>query len=825
MADAIPTPWSVAGSLHGDLGGAKLDSLVARFGPDERALDANGAAEITMGATPDVSVNLQSKQLNIDALLRRDGEDSVAPARALAAFESVLQPLAARSWPVALQVNYSTPTAIVGAQTLGDVAIDAHATPGSSIEGSLGARLPGDSSLRLTGAVELGLAAQFKGRLAATIGDFAQLRNWAGRDAPALTERLALLDDVVPYRKATASGDVEISRVGFSARNLQLLVDRTALEGVMAFTQPLGGQRGRLFMDLRGDALDVDTLPNLKAGSALLGDVDLSLALEAKKLRVARVGEAAIEGGSLSLKLTKTGDDVSLDRLSVAGLGDAAVEAHGAWGAQERWLSLQLKADRLREFAAMVGRVAPSQLSRLLMQRADVLSPTQATLEARGGGADGGLVDTVKAQGSAGASQFTLKVNRAMDQAGGVVADVTLDSPEGASLLKQIGLTVPANPVGHAHFDASAHGRWDAGLDGQAAASIAGANLTWRGRFKPEAIGGDDTPLFGSAAVKSDNGMALLTALGLASSSTAATLPVDLTGDFTVRGAELYFARLAGTVAGAKVSGQLDWRPPTPAPASAADADVALAQSLTGEAPVSAGTQIDGELAFDRASLAGLLSLPLGAPQPAKPGAKWSDVRFAGPLANLPPLDVQVRIDTLDVADGVIARDANARLKVGRGLFDLGDLSMDVAGGHTSGRLTVRRDGAAVALTGQVSADISALDKPALRGQLGAAISFASTGQSPNALLSGLVGEGQMHLTGVAIPRLDPGALSRELAKTQAPDARIDETNVAHDLGIEFDKRSMSVPDGTTPVAMNGGVLHIGPLRLSEGKSGQATAS
>ncbi len=819
----VPMPWSVAGSLRGDLKEAKLDNLVARFGPDERALDANGAAEIKMGATPNVSVDLQSKQLNIDALLRREGQDSVAPARALAAFESIVQPLAAHNSLVAFKVAFSTPTVIVGAQTLGDVAIDAHASTGSSIDGSLAASLPGDSSLRLTGGLELGSAAQFKGRLAATIGDFAQLRDWAGRDAPALTERLSLVDDILPYRKATASGDVEISRVSFSARNLQLLVDRTSLEGAMAFTQPLGGQRGRLFMDLRGDALDVDTLPNLKAGSALLGDIDLSLALEAKKLRVARVGEAAIEGGSLSLKMTKTGDDVSLDRLSVAGLGDAAVEARGAWGAKERWLSVQLKAERLREFAAMIARVAPSQLSRLLMQRADALSPTQATFEARGAG--GELVDTVKAEGSAGASQFTLKVDRATAPAQGVVADVTLDAPEGAPVLRQLGLTAPASPTGHAHFEASASGRWDAGLDGHASASIAGANLTWRGRVKPEAIGGDDTPLFGTATVKSDNGMALLTALGLASSSTVATVPVDLTGDFTVRGAELHFARLAGTVAGAKVSGRLDWRPPTPAPASAAEADVALARSLTGEAPISAATQIDGELAFDHAGLAALLSLPLGAPQPTKPGARWSDIRFAPQLASLPPLDVQVKIDTLDVADGIAGRDASARLKIERGVFDLGDLSMDVAGGHTSGRLTLRRDGAVATLTGQVTADVPALDKPALRGGLGAEISFASTGQSPSALVSGLVGEGQLHLTGIAVPRLDPGALSRELVRTQAPDARIDETNVTHDLGIDFDKQAMSIPDGATPVAMNGGVIHIGPLRLSSTQSSQAVAS
>ena len=95
-----------------------------------------------------------------------------------------------------------------------------------------------------------------------------------------------------------------------------------------------------------------------------------------------------------------------------------------------------------------------------------------------------------------------------------------------------------------------------------------------------------------------------------------------------------------------------------------------------------------------------------------------------------------------------------------------------------------------------MSTDIPAVDRPALHGRVSAALTFASTGQSPNALMSGLVGEGQVEMSGVTVPRLDPGAVARILAKAQGPDARIDETNVVHDLGIEFDKQAMSLPDG-----------------------------
>ena len=813
------SPWSLSGSLRADLAGATLDGLVARFGSEERALEARGAAQLSMGATPSLSANLQAKQLNIDALLRKRGEDSVAPARAVAALERIASPLVAHGGsPLALRLAFSTPTVIVGAQTLSNLAFDAKASPGSSIEGDVAAELPGQSSLSLNGTLELGSAAQFTGRLVATLGDLAQLRDWATQGEPEFARRLVLLDDALPYRKASANGDVEISAVGFSARNLQLVVDRTALNGAMAFTRTLGAERGRLFMDLRSDALDVDALPNLDASSALIGDVDLALALDAAKLRVARVGGSAVGSGSLSLRLTKTGDYISLDRLSIADLGGAAVEARGASGTQGRWLSVQLKADRLREFAALVGRVAPGRVSSLLVQRADALSPAKATFEARASGSEAGatLLDSVRAEGSAGQTQFTLKAARAPGGAGVVVANFTLDAAEGAALLQQIGLKPIAISTGPARIDASASGQWDAGFDAHAEASIAGANVTWRGRLKPDAFAGDDAPLFGAATVKSDNVTGLFAALGLAGSPATPAIPVDLIGDLALRGGEVRFPHVSGTIAGTKISGQLSWRPPAETtPLSAVEADVALARSIAGEAPISSTTQIEGELALDRASLGGFMSLSLGAPQPAKPGAKWSDAPFAPPIVVPPALDVKLKIDSLEVADGILAHGVTTRLKMDHDRLDLDDLAMDVQGGQASGQATVRRDGGVATLAGQISLDLPSVSRTALRGGLGAALAFAGTGQSPGALAAGLVGEGKAQMSGLVIPRLDPGALSRVLAEAQTPDARIDETNVAHALGLEFDKQAMTVPDATAPLAMNGGVVHVGPMRFA----------
>ncbi len=824
-----PSPWRVSGTVDADLGAATMKDLVVRFGPDERALEASGAARLDFGAGASLSADLTAKELNIDALLREKGEDSVSPARALGALARVLSSLKAQGGsPLALRIAFTTPTIIVGAQTLTDVALDAKAAAGAPIEGDLAMGVPGQSTLRLSGALELGSAAEFKGRLDARLGDFAQLRAWATADEPEFAQRLTALEEALPYREASATGDVEISAVGFSARNLHLVVDRTALSGAMAFTRPLGNERGRLFMDLRGDALDVDSLPNLSASVDFLGDIDLSLALDATTLRVARVGEATVDGGSLSLKLTKTGNDLSLDHLTIAGLGGAAVELHGASGPQGRWLTLQLNAEKLRDFAALVARVAPGELSRALVQRADALSPAKATFEARSSspGAIGGLaLDSIKAQGSAGQSQFTLKVERSGAAAGGIAATFALEAPEAAALLRQVGLNARSVASGGARIEASAEGRSENGFDTHVAASIAGANFAWRGRIRPDVKGDDDARLFGAASLKADNATPLLAALGLGSPVATAIVPVDLTGDLVLRGAQLGLPRLAGTIAGSKITGRLTWRPPPvePVAASSIDPDVALAQSIAGEAPVAPTAQIDGEISIDHASLAGLLSLPLGAPQPATPG-KWSGAKFAPPLISPPPLDVQMRIGALEVIDGEQARDVTGRLKIDRGRFDFDDFAMGIGGGRASGSVTLRRDGAVATLSGQTSLDVAAIDRAGMRGRFGASLAFASTGQSPSALVAGLVGEGQVQTAGAVIPRLDPGALGRVLANDQTPDARIDETNVVHALGIELDKQPMSLPDGTVPAVMNAGVVRAGPLTIGR-KDGQAVVS
>ena len=75
-------PWRASGALKADLRSASLDNLEVRVGPEDRALAANGSAQIAVWRDAARESSLAAKQLNFDALLRGEGEDSASPAKA-----------------------------------------------------------------------------------------------------------------------------------------------------------------------------------------------------------------------------------------------------------------------------------------------------------------------------------------------------------------------------------------------------------------------------------------------------------------------------------------------------------------------------------------------------------------------------------------------------------------------------------------------------------------------------------------------------------------------------------------------------------------------
>ena len=821
-----PTPWRVAGPLTADMSQATFRQAEFRLGPEERGIRADGDAKIVFGSPAQISVALKAKQVNIDSLMRRKGEDGVAPARAVALITRILSSaLKGRDNEAAIDAEVAAEQIILGAQTLPDATASLKTTPGAPLNLSFNLGLPGQSRLRADGDLETGAQPHFRGDVAFSSADFVLLRDWAALGAPPALDNVAAIADALPYRNVSLSGAVEATQAGFSGRNLKLALDRSTLTGALAFKGPDGGQAGRLDVDLASDSLDVDGLPSL-ATTNLIGDLDLSLSLRAGSLHIARVGETQIDSGSLALNVTKTGPDVALKRLSVAGLDGASFDIEGAIGPGSTAASGHLRADRLHDFAALVSRLAPSDWSRMLVERAAELSPAALTFGAHGEAADAGgfpAIDSLRANGSAGETQFSVALDPRPNDPGRALA-VTLDSPNSGALLRQLGVRTPTSGGGRARIALKANGAWEKGYDVDATSQLAGAELTLRGRFVPAAAG-DDAKLFGSAKAKSANLAPLAGALGLAPANGGAFGPADIGFDATLRGERWSFSRLAATIAGIKASGDLTFQPARPLEiAPEGRTEIARAEEAAGSGaaaakpPASLPPEIEGQLTVERMPLSGALALALGPPQPGRTAARWSDVKFAPAPLRPPSAAVKLKVGALDLADGLTARDFTTMLRVDKARLDLDDFAMKIAGGSASGRATLRRDADDVTLAGALALDSVALDRKGFSGQIGAALDFASTGRSPAALISGLAGSGTVTFVGAALAWSDPAALDRVVAKSQNPDAPLDETNIAFALGNELNRGPLAIPDSSAPLSLSAGLMKIGPIKISEGQ-------
>ncbi len=163
---------------------------------------------------------------------------------------------------------------------------------------------------------------------------------------------------------------------------------------------------------------------------------------------------------------------------------------------------------------------------------------------------------------------------------------------------------------------------------------------------------------------------------------------------------------------------------------------------------------------------------------------------------------------------GLSAQDFRAQLGLGKGALDLTEIHASLLGGSVAGHATIRRNGEAATLSGALTADQLALRRQGFTGDIGGAIEFATTGRSPAALVAGLAGSGSIRFAEAELRRSDPDALDRVVAKAQAPDAQVDETNIAYAFGNELDKAPAVLPDVPTPLALSAGALKIGPLTL-----------
>ncbi|MDE3174624.1 MAG: hypothetical protein KGM15_00755, partial [Pseudomonadota bacterium] len=820
--DGDAWPWRIACDATAGGDEARCENAEVRLGADARALETRGRLALRFGGRPEIEAELKAKTFNIDSLLRKDKETFASPARAVAVFASLAGRGLRRDAPLAkFSLRLSGGVAYLGARSLDAPKLELSGAPDGEMALKWESGLPGAGHIALDGALELGAAPIFRGHGQGKVGDFASLAAWIAEGSPALGQRLAALGAALPTGDITAAADLDLSPQGFSARNLALGVAASRFDGSVVYRLSEDVSRSRLYIDLASDALDIEVAPNVEAGLAWLGDADLDFRLKANTLRVARVGLASVQGGSLDIRARKDGAKFVLEKLSLADLGGASIRAEGETSPAGRWTRVRLDAGRLDDFAALLARAAPSPLTRWLLARADALGAAKATFEARRDGPplDGPFgLDFLKGDGEIAGARFGLTLSRAPAPVDAIAAHATLDAPDAGALLRRLGANLPAGAAGRAELSLDGSGQWERGFEAKAKLALAGADLAWSGALKPQAEG--EAPLLaGRLTLKSGDLFPALAALGLGAAGTGVMAPADLAAEAQLRESGAHFTQIAGALAGARLSGALDWTPRR----ETLSLDRLLATAQGADAAQPPAPTLTGALEIDHASLAGLLALALGRPAPPRPGALWSEAAFAPALLSPPSLDLGLKIGALDLGAG-IGRSASARLQMARDRLTLDDVALLLNGGAAGGRLTLRRDKTQATASGALTLKDVGLEKAGMRGRFDASLDFGGAGGSAAALIAGLSGGGRLTLDEAKIARLDADGFGRALDRIEQGGAALDEKKLQAQIGAELDKAPLTLAGVSAALALSSGALRFGPFE-APARDGSASVS
>ncbi len=775
MVAGQSVPWRLVGGLKAGHAGARMDEAELRAGEDERALVATGALTLEREPQPKAHLSFTSRQLDLDRLLGASGQ---AASRRLSALVSDV--LADRSfaeqWPFALTAELNAPAATLAGETFSELRSEIIVVPRDLSRVKFSVQGPARSALMLDGTVETGAAAAFRGRAEVIARDIPRLSAYLAIIAP---EAARIRD--LPFRSVELAGDVDMSSIGAIGRQLRLRLDRSEFSGALAYTRAQGSEHARLFADLASEALDLEDLPDITGPARLVSDMNLSLALEARAVRLERFGVGNVEAGHIGLRLVKDADDVRLEKLAIENLGGASLSAQGHFGAAGAELSARVDAQRLGDLTNLLQRMAPSAASDALAERAVALSPLQLDATLRGRHLE--AWDELRFEGTARGTQFNFALKPA-----GATADVTgaAENNDAGLLLRQIGFdTLPLTNQGAGRLQLRASGSADKGFAGTLSLAAARLDLALDGTVRGALA---QPALRGALRMRSADASGFLRISGFALPDVSATLPIDLSGELVSANGVITLDKLSGLVAGSFVNGSL------------------RSQEVDGF------RRWSGQVKTDRLHLSALTSLALGVPTAAPRGGIWSEQKFLPGLAEVPRLSLDVSVSDFDLPDHLTARDAQFRLRLEQGLVAIEQARMTWAEGALGGDVVLRRDAQGASLLSKIDFKNLVWPQGPVSGRLSGHVELTSTGTSYATLAAGLAGEGQAQAAGLSFASADPAAITRLMESVDRGQVNLDERDLRSALLREFERAPFAVGQRSLAITAANGVVRLAAM-------------
>lgn len=756
-------PTALSGKFKARGAQVAFEGVSAEIDPGGHPLRLTGTGRLDLRQWR-AGLVLEARRLDLDAfLMSPSGQGLIA--RGL--------PRAGSDLPVMLDLDLAVETATLGFEDWSNLALSGtFERNGGLLLRSLSATAPGQTQVSASGQVDTAPAPRFTGSLTIatpTSDGLGRYLRRLGVENPFLT--------VLDGRPIEAGADLSVGGGDVSLRNLRLALGTGQITGNARYAGPERGGRGRLDAQIAARGIDIATLPPFGGAFAGLHDHDLGLTVEARDMRYGATGSG---NGRIAASIQSDGTSLVVDSLDVTDLAGANAKLAGRitpdGGGR---ITGRLAAPVAAPLIALLDRVWVRETRLIPTFLREAPLDLAVSVERDAGSAE--ALQT-SAKGKAGGGSLDLSLtSRAGRIERGTAALATAKAGPWFGRADIAGLQQPADlrlTASRPPGDASV-----LGID--AAGTIAGLKLSTP---KPILLGQEGgPPRAGEARIEAaDFGpfLALSGLPGLAPGAWPATLTATLT-----REDENGIAELAGSVAGAGVSGRFVREP-----------DGALG-----------GTASLGRLSLPQ--LASALVIPLGSTQ-----------RFTAPPPPRPPINLDLRVETLDLGRGQTARSAAFRLGLDDGALSLRDLSAKLGEGRLSGSATLTRRNAAASISGEGSlqdASIPALaDGSPITGRLSAALRFSATGDGPAALAANLAGSGDITLRDINLPETDPDALGRALARALEIDDPLRDGRLRAVVEEELSKGGAQAAGSTTsPATIIGGALRAGPLDLRLGSA------
>ncbi len=383
----------------------------------------------------------------------------------------------------------------------------------------------------------------------------------------------------------------------FAIERLKAEFDRKTIAGRLAYSFAAGDRPAKLDAELNAAELDIDAALGfgnaLLAGSKIERPHDMTIAAD-----IGRATIAGIEGRNASARLKVDAGGLQIDRLSIADLGGGAFSASGriATGgrAPRGALALDFETRQTAAIAALVTKFTlktASPATGLL----DRVSHTKlhATLDVADAKADGMTVAQLAITGDFDAMRLDARARMTGDWANPSAADVrvdgTIDAPDGATLVKLLGLDrIVAAGKGSGQFKLLVTGPADRELTVDLRLTGDGllAQSGLRGRMSIE----QGATMNGSLQVPMADVRPLRPA---GAAGTADRLPLSMVSRVAIAGSRVSFDDIDAKLGGSNVRGRL---------------------VVDGGSP----RQIDGALEADAIDAAALTARAIGMPAPVR---------------------------------------------------------------------------------------------------------------------------------------------------------------------------------------------------------------